>query len=163
MLAMIWSPRQILPKTGGSIFETLGWAGLLALMLLYNRLNEFQPFLYWGGIIVVALASALLVVGASTPTTRDPHRRFDHSGATPMIQDLFGENIYIDAARKRKMEDVPAPRHSPGRDIFRMLSSFTWAATAHLKCLFSITGWKASRTGSEAYVNAIQEKLGRDP
>jgi hypothetical protein len=29
-------------------------------------------------------------------------------GAIPMIEDVLGEEIYIDAARKRKMEDVPA-------------------------------------------------------
>jgi hypothetical protein len=29
-------------------------------------------------------------------------------GATPMIEDVLGADIYIDAARKRKMEDVPA-------------------------------------------------------
>jgi hypothetical protein len=29
-------------------------------------------------------------------------------GAAPMIEDVLGTNIYIDAARKRKMEDVPA-------------------------------------------------------
>jgi hypothetical protein len=49
--------------------EALGWVGLLALVILYNKLNEFQPFLYRGGILLTALASALLIVGASTPTT----------------------------------------------------------------------------------------------
>jgi hypothetical protein len=29
-------------------------------------------------------------------------------GASPMMEDVFGEDVYIDAARKRKMEDVPA-------------------------------------------------------
>jgi hypothetical protein len=29
-------------------------------------------------------------------------------GAMPMFDDAFGNDIYIDAARKRKMEDVPA-------------------------------------------------------
>jgi hypothetical protein len=29
-------------------------------------------------------------------------------GAAPMIEDVLGEDIYIDAARQRKMEDVPA-------------------------------------------------------
>jgi hypothetical protein len=29
-------------------------------------------------------------------------------GATPMIEDVLGEDIYIAAARKRRMEDVPA-------------------------------------------------------
>ena len=29
-------------------------------------------------------------------------------GAAPMIEDVLGSDIYIDAARKRRMEDVPA-------------------------------------------------------
>ena len=69
MLAMIWSPGTGSPPRGSRYFEVLGWAGLLALMILYNQLNEFQPFLYRGGILVTALASALLIVGASTPAT----------------------------------------------------------------------------------------------
>ena len=69
MLAVLWSPWQASPKTGSSFPEALGWAGLLALVLLYNKLNEFQPLLYRGGILMTALASALLIIGASTPTT----------------------------------------------------------------------------------------------
>ncbi|HUE98663.1 MAG TPA: acyltransferase family protein [Anaerolineales bacterium] len=71
MLAMIWSPWHASQSraSGRGIFETLGWGGLIALVILYNRLNEFQPFLYRGGILVTALASACLIVGASSPTT----------------------------------------------------------------------------------------------
>lgn len=69
MLAMLWSPGGSWQKTGSGILEGLGWAGFLALIFLYNQLNEFQPFLYRGGILVTALASAALIVGASTPTT----------------------------------------------------------------------------------------------
>ncbi|HJR80514.1 MAG TPA: acyltransferase family protein [Anaerolineales bacterium] len=69
MLAMIRSPWQSSRKTGRSLHEALGWTGLFALMILYNQLNEFQPFLYRGGILLTALASALLIVGASTPNT----------------------------------------------------------------------------------------------
>jgi peptidoglycan/LPS O-acetylase OafA/YrhL len=69
MLAMIWSPQHTSPKTNRGLLEALGWAGLLALVILYNKLNEFQPFLYRGGILVTALASSLLIVGASSPTT----------------------------------------------------------------------------------------------
>ena len=29
-------------------------------------------------------------------------------GAAPMIDDVLGENIFVDAARKRRMEDLPA-------------------------------------------------------
>jgi peptidoglycan/LPS O-acetylase OafA/YrhL len=69
MLAMVWSPWQS-PRTGNRwSLEAIGWAGLLALLILYNRLNEFQPFLYRGGILLTALASALLILGASTPGT----------------------------------------------------------------------------------------------
>jgi peptidoglycan/LPS O-acetylase OafA/YrhL len=69
-LAVLYStntPRQVLSKRG--ISETLGWTGLLALIILYNKLNEFQPFLYRGGILMTALASAVLIVGASSPST----------------------------------------------------------------------------------------------
>ena len=69
MLAMMWSPGQTLRKINRGAFEVLGWAGLLVLVILYNKLNEFQPFLYRGGILLTALASALLMVGASTPGT----------------------------------------------------------------------------------------------
>jgi hypothetical protein len=69
MLEMIWSPWGSSRKAGSRFREALGWTGLLALMLLYNKLNEFQPFLYRGGILVTALASALLIVGGSTPGT----------------------------------------------------------------------------------------------
>jgi peptidoglycan/LPS O-acetylase OafA/YrhL len=69
MLAMIWSPRQEVHTSDRGILELLGWGGLLALMILYNQLNEFQPFLYRGGTLITAIASALLIVGASSPTT----------------------------------------------------------------------------------------------
>lgn len=70
-LAVIWSPRQRMPSrlSGRILFECLGWTGLLALVILYNQLNEFEPFLYRGGILITALASAVLIVGASSPFT----------------------------------------------------------------------------------------------
>jgi hypothetical protein len=57
MLAMIWSPWQTSGKTSSDFAEALGWAGLVALMLFFNKLNEFQPFLYRGGILLTALTS----------------------------------------------------------------------------------------------------------
>lgn len=69
MLATLWRPRRFLQKEGGRFLDGLGWAGLLALVILYNRLNEFQPLLYRGGILLTALASALLITGASSPGT----------------------------------------------------------------------------------------------
>ena len=69
LLAMIWSPTE--PDAGSrkQWQELAGWSGLLVLIILYNKLNEFQPLLYRGGILVTALSSALLIVGASSPTS----------------------------------------------------------------------------------------------
>jgi peptidoglycan/LPS O-acetylase OafA/YrhL len=69
LLAMLWSPLPSTRLMRRGTTELLGWTGLLALLLLYNQLNEFQPFLYRGGILITALASALLIVGASSPGT----------------------------------------------------------------------------------------------
>jgi len=69
MLAMLWSPRQESSGSKQHILEALGWGGLITLMILFNQLNEFQPFLYRGGILITALASALMIIGASSPTT----------------------------------------------------------------------------------------------
>ena len=69
MLAVIWSPQRHPRTASRSTLEMFGWAGLIALMILYNKLNEFQPFLYRGGILLTALASALLIIGASSPST----------------------------------------------------------------------------------------------
>ncbi|HLF73326.1 MAG TPA: acyltransferase family protein, partial [Anaerolineales bacterium] len=69
MLAMIWTPRKASQAVGRLLLEMLGWSGLVALLSLYVYLNEFRPFLYRGGILITALASALLIVGASTSVT----------------------------------------------------------------------------------------------
>jgi hypothetical protein len=69
LLAMTWFPGRSAGGSARRAFDALGWAGLLALIVFYNKLNEFQPFLYRGGILATALASALLIVGASSPGT----------------------------------------------------------------------------------------------
>jgi peptidoglycan/LPS O-acetylase OafA/YrhL len=69
LLAMIWSPSQPAAGPRKRLQEFVGWSGLLALIILYNKLNEFQTLLYRGGILVTALSSALLIVGASSPSS----------------------------------------------------------------------------------------------
>jgi peptidoglycan/LPS O-acetylase OafA/YrhL len=68
-LAMVWSPSEGSRILSRRLPEILGWSGLIALFILYNRLNEFQLFLYRGGILVTALSSAFLIIGASSQTT----------------------------------------------------------------------------------------------
>ena len=69
LLAMVWAPGTLSQGSGRGTSELLGWIGLLALMFFYTKFNEFQPFLYRGGILLTALASALLIVGAAAPGT----------------------------------------------------------------------------------------------
>jgi hypothetical protein len=165
----------------------------------------------------------------TTPATDLPRVTFIGDsimqGAAPMMEDVFGQDIYIDAARKRKMEDVPALvetlsreghlshvvlihlgsnrpfevpvfdnameallDHGVERAIFinvhrpigweyylnqnfmegvarwPQAELIDWGALAH-----SEQGWfirdqtHFSYAGSQAYVNAIQEKLETDP
>ena len=58
LLAMMWSPWQVLREARNLIPGAVGLVGFLTLVILYNKLNEFQPFLYRGGILLTALASA---------------------------------------------------------------------------------------------------------
>lgn len=68
-LAIVWAPPKSPLTLGRKTLEVLGWSGLVVLLFLYTYLNEFQPFLYRGGFLVTALASALLIIGASNPIT----------------------------------------------------------------------------------------------
>jgi peptidoglycan/LPS O-acetylase OafA/YrhL len=69
MLAIFWAPRHASHALGRGQLEILGWTGFATLLILYNYLNEFQPFLYRGGILLTAIASALLIIGAASPIT----------------------------------------------------------------------------------------------
>jgi len=69
MLAIVWAPWKASHTLGRRKLEIIGWSGLATLLFLYNYLNEFWLFLYRGGIPLTALASALLIIGASSPTT----------------------------------------------------------------------------------------------
>ena len=69
LLAILWAPWKASYAASRGKLEVLGWSGLAALLILYNYLNEFRPFLYRGGILLTALASALVIMGASSPNT----------------------------------------------------------------------------------------------
>lgn len=69
MLAMIGAPWKAPDASSRVKLEVLGWSGLAALLILYNYLNEFRLFLYRGGILLTALASACVIMGVSSPIT----------------------------------------------------------------------------------------------
>jgi peptidoglycan/LPS O-acetylase OafA/YrhL len=72
-LAMVWPSRRltgrILPQAR-RILDAIGTAGLLLILLMFWRVDEFSPFLYRGGFALLALASALAVAAMAHPATR---------------------------------------------------------------------------------------------
>jgi peptidoglycan/LPS O-acetylase OafA/YrhL len=54
-LAILWAPWKASYALSRVKLEVLGWSGPVALLLLYNYLNEIQPFLYRGGILLTPL------------------------------------------------------------------------------------------------------------
>jgi peptidoglycan/LPS O-acetylase OafA/YrhL/LysM repeat protein len=60
-LAYLWSTARISERGAQWSLEALGIGALGALMVLHLRLNEFQPFLYQGGCVLVGLATAALI------------------------------------------------------------------------------------------------------
>jgi len=68
-LAFLWIPWKASDASSRVKLELLGWSGLAVLLILFNYLNEFRPFLYRGGMLLTVLASALVILGAASPTT----------------------------------------------------------------------------------------------
>ncbi len=69
MLAILWGPWKASYASSRGKLERLGLSGLTGLVILYIYLNEFRPFLYRGDILLTVLVSALVIMGASSPTT----------------------------------------------------------------------------------------------
>jgi peptidoglycan/LPS O-acetylase OafA/YrhL len=72
-LAMVWPSRRltgrILPQARRTL-DGIGTVGLLVILLMFWRVDEFSSFLYRGGFAVLALASVLAVAAMAHPATR---------------------------------------------------------------------------------------------
>jgi len=72
-LAMVWPSRRLKANvTPGArrLMDGLGVAGLLAIGLMVWRVGEFDSFLYRGGFLLLALATALVVAALAHPACR---------------------------------------------------------------------------------------------
>ena len=72
-LAMVWPSRRLdknLPAKARRNMDLLGAGGLLVIFLLIWQTTEFSPFLYRGGMVLLAIATTVVVAVLAHPATR---------------------------------------------------------------------------------------------
>jgi peptidoglycan/LPS O-acetylase OafA/YrhL len=72
-LAMVWPSRLLTARVNANartILDVAGAVGLLTILLLMWRTNQYSPFLYRGGIVLLTLATVLVVASVAHPATR---------------------------------------------------------------------------------------------
>jgi peptidoglycan/LPS O-acetylase OafA/YrhL len=71
-LAMVWPSRQLsadITQGARRLLDTMGVVGLLGIALLMWRTNQYSPFLYRGGLVLLTIATLLVIMAASHPAT----------------------------------------------------------------------------------------------
>ncbi|MEN9936172.1 MAG: hypothetical protein RLZZ387_2751 [Chloroflexota bacterium] len=72
-LAMVWVPGRV-PAAGsrrvGALLDAVGGVALLGIVAAYAMLHEQHPLLYRGGLLLVALGTALVIAASTHPAAR---------------------------------------------------------------------------------------------
>ncbi len=67
-LAMVWPTRRTsVPKAATWLLDLAGVAGLAAIGILIWRTNEYSPFMFRGGLVLLSLATVLVVAAVAVP------------------------------------------------------------------------------------------------
>jgi peptidoglycan/LPS O-acetylase OafA/YrhL len=72
-LAMVWPSRHLsanISVGARRILDGLGVAGLIVIALLIWRTNDFSPFLYQGGMVLLSVATVFVIAAIVHPATR---------------------------------------------------------------------------------------------
>jgi peptidoglycan/LPS O-acetylase OafA/YrhL len=72
-LAMVWPSRQLTSNVSigaRRILDGLGVAGLIVIAILIWRTNDFSPFLYQGGMVLLSIATVFVIAAVVHPATR---------------------------------------------------------------------------------------------
>lgn len=72
-LAMVWPSRRLRPDiTAGArrLLDGMGIAGLIGIVLLIWRTNQYSAFLYRGGFVLLSLSTVLVVAALAHPACR---------------------------------------------------------------------------------------------
>jgi len=73
VLALVWPSRELsadLPHQRRLILDAVGGAGLLVILLMIWKSNQYQTFLYYGGLVLFSIAAAAVVAVLAHPASR---------------------------------------------------------------------------------------------
>ncbi len=73
--AALWQPHRLraqatLRRHSRAAAEVAGWLGLAGLLVIFARANDYTPFLYHGGFLLVDAATLSVIAAVSHPDTR---------------------------------------------------------------------------------------------
>jgi len=72
-LALVWPSRKLSAKVSPLArlgIDLAGCAGLLVMLVMIWRTNQYETFLYHGGLLLLSVATAVLVVAIAHPASR---------------------------------------------------------------------------------------------
>lgn len=71
-LALIWPSQKLkenIKKKQRIFLDSIGIIGLIIVILMFFVINEYDPFLYQGGMLVLTIATAVLIASLAHPST----------------------------------------------------------------------------------------------
>jgi peptidoglycan/LPS O-acetylase OafA/YrhL len=72
-LAMVWPSRRLRPGIAAgarNVLDGVGLAGLVAIGVLIWRTDQYSPFIYHGGLVLLTIATAMVVAALAHPASR---------------------------------------------------------------------------------------------
>ncbi|MHA7108214.1 acyltransferase family protein (plasmid) [Bacillus sp. C-3-6] len=76
VLALVWPSNRlankIIPKAR-FILDVVGGIALIIILVMFWKTNQYDPFLYKGGMVLLSIATALLVANLAHPASRIAH------------------------------------------------------------------------------------------
>ncbi len=75
-LALVWPSRRLSANISNAsrwVLDIVGGLGLLTILYMFWQSNEYQTFLYRGGMVILSLATAALVANLAHPGSRLSH------------------------------------------------------------------------------------------
>ncbi|WP_214741897.1 acyltransferase family protein [Exiguobacterium sp. s48] len=72
VLAFGWRPdafKEVIPSIGRHVLNVTGGISLIGIVFIISHVNAYDAFLYYGGFLLVAFLSALLIAAVAHPAT----------------------------------------------------------------------------------------------